>query len=696
MAINSLNKVYIIAPRSDREMLMEELQKSSILHIVHNLKQEIEEETHEKELLAQEIDMELSRADFVIEFLKPYERKLPFFQQLEQMDENNKPVTYQKLKETRKICDLDKIYNECYKLHHTVRELQSEENDLKNQIHRLEPYKHLKVRFEDIHNTEHVSMKVGYIGEAMFKSFHLAIEDFSKNCALFKIAESVNKHDYCFISYLKQDEAEIEKILMRFNFREEELNLKGNAEEEIAKIVERQETIAIEKEGIEKESKLRSDWLDRVRLYYDMLLTELEKKKAENFLYETKTTFIIKGWVREDDMDDLTALMKKHTNCFEMIQEPPADNESVPVELVNNSFIKPMELITEMYSFPDYRAIDPTPIYFAFFVLFFGICLTDAGYGFIIAIGAFILLKYLKAQGQAAGFLKLLIYGGVAAIFAGLLTGGWFGISQESLPGFLQVDNLKKILPQGLNTFCFDPAKDALKFLSITFYLGIIETCWGLLVGSWVLVFKKKKIHWMEVIEKLSWAFLFAALGPQLVMDNILGTSPSPFWGQIMGIVIKSTFLILFVIKFIQTFAGMKMPESTIGKIFTPLLTLFKAVVANALEIVKYIIDIVSNILSYSRLMALGLATGQIAMAINIVASLSNDMLPVPLNHVVALLILLVGHTFNIAINTLGALVHTARLQYVEFFPFFFEGGGKPFQPFSVKTQYNMVTNEIK
>ena len=684
MAINSLNKVYIVAPRSDREILLEELQKAGIVHIVKNLRQEIEEETHEKELLAQNIEMELSRADFVIEFLKPFERKLPFLKQIEQMEENNKPVTYGKLKETRKICDLDKIYNECYKLHHTLRELQSEENDLKNQFHRLEPYQHLKVRFEDIHDTEQIRMKVGYIGEDMFKNFHLTIEDFTKNCSLFKIAESVNKHDYCFISYLKQDEAEIEKILTRFNFREEELNIKGTAEEEIEKIHDRQAAIAIEREGVEKDSKLRADWLDRVRLYYDLLLTEMEKKKAESYLYETKTTFIIKGWIREDDLDQLRELLKKYSVCYELINEPPAEDETVPVELSNNSLVQPMEMITEMYSFPNYRALDPTPVYFVFFVLFFGICLTDAGYGMIIAIGAFFLLKYLKAQGQAASFLKLLIYGGVATIFAGLVTGGWFGIAQKQLP-------------HALSQFVwFDPAESALKFLSITFYLGVVETCWGLLVGAWVLVFKRKKVHWLEVLEKVGWAFLFAALGPQLVMSNILGTPPTGFWGEVMGNVIKISFIVLFVIKFIQTFAGMKMPESTVGKIFTPVLTLLKAVVANALEMVKYIIDIVSNILSYSRLMALGLATGQIAMAINIVAGLSNEMIPVPFNHIVALLILVIGHTFNIAINTLGALVHTARLQYVEFFPLFFEGGGKPFQPFAVKTMFNMVTNETK
>lgn len=682
MAINSLNKVYIVAPRTDREKLLEELQKAGVVHIVHNLKQEIEEETHEKELLTQNLEMELSRADFVIEFLKPYERKLPFLKQIEQMEENNKPVTYKKLKDTRNICELEKIYNECYKLHHTLRELQSEENDLKNQFHRLEPYQHLKVRFENIHDTEQIRMKVGYIGEDMFKNFHLAIEDFTKNCALFKIAESVNKHDYCFISYLKQDEAEIEKILTRFNFREEELNIKGTAEEEIEKVHDRQAAIAIEREGVEKDSKLRADWLDRVRLYYDLLLTEMEKKKAENYLYETKTTFIIKAWVREDDQDQLAELLKKYSACYELIIEPPAEDEQVPVELTNNSFIQPMEMITEMYSFPDYRGVDPTPVYFFFFILFFAICLTDAGYGIIIALGSFAALHYLKARGQAASFLKLLVYGGTATIFAGLLTGGWFGIMQQDLPDFL------------IKARWFDPAINTMKFLSISLYLGIIQTCWGLILAAWMIVFKKKKILWIDAIEKIAWVFLFSALGPQLVMTKLLNEMPSSFWEPVMKHTIMISFAVIFVIKFITTFQSMKMPESIIGKITMPILTLFKAVVVNFLEIIKYIIDIFSNILSYSRLMALGLATGQIAMAVNIVAGLANSMIPSPWGHLPAFLILLGGHTFNIAINTLGALVHTARLQYVEFFPLFLESGAKPFRPFSVKTRYNMVTNE--
>ena len=684
MAISSLKKVYIIAPGSDKEKLLEELQKAALIHIVEDLKEEIEEETKEKEIMIQELEMDLSKADFVIDYLKPFERKLSFFKQMEQMEENNKPVTYTKLKETRKICNLDKIYDECYKLHHSVRELQSEENDLKNQLIRLEPYSHQKVAFSEIHDTESVRMKMGYIVEDTFKQFHLAIEDFTTSCAIYKIAESLNKHDYCFISYLKEDEAEIEKILTQFNFREEDLNIKGTVHEEIDKIKNRQATILIEKEGIEKESKLRADWLDRIRLYYDLLLTEIEKKKTEGFLYETKTAFIIKGWVKDEDVQDLKELVGKWTQCFEIIEKEPEDDEPVPIELTNPQFIQPMEMVTQMYSFPDYRGLDPTPVYFFFFLLFFGICLTDAGYGMVIAIGAFALLRYLKAQGQAASFLKLLIYGGVATVFAGLLTGGWFGIAQDKLPPLL------------LKFRWFDPAESALKFLSITFYLGIIETCWGLLVGAWVLIFKKKKINWLEAIEKLGWASLFAALGPQLVMTNILGTQPSGMWGNVMGITIKASFVVLFAIKAIQTFGEMKMPESTLGKITTPIITLLKVIVGNLLGIVKYIIDIVSNILSYSRLMALGLATGQIAMAVNIVAGLANEMIPVPINHVIALLVLIIGHTFNLAINTLGALVHTARLQYVEFFPLFFEGGGKPFKPFSVKTMFNLVTNETK
>jgi len=682
MAISKLKKVYVIAPREDKTDILESLQKVSLIHIEQDLREEIEEETKEKELLTQQIELEIAKAEYIIDYLKPYEKKKTFTQQIE---ESEKIVTYQNLKDIRKRCDLEKIYDDCYKLNREMRELESEENELKNRRKRLEPYKYLKVRFDEIQDTENVRMKVGYIAEATFKSFHLAIEDSTPQCALYKIIEGYNRHDYLFISYLKQDEEKIEKIFLKFNFREDNLNITGTVKEEIKLIEERRDQIQREKKGVEEESRLKADWLDRVKLYYDLLLTELEKKKTEGYLYETRETFIIKGWVKKEDLPKFKRLISDLTDCYEIKEMEPAKGEPVPIELKNDAVISPMEFITSMYSYPNYREFDPTPIYFFFFILFFGICLTDAGYGIILALFSFIILKMLKARGDAAKLLKVLIYGGVVTIFTGLLTAGWFGIEMSKLPEFLK------------NFVWFDPMKEALKFLSITLYLGIIETVWGYLVGAWLLAFKKKT-DYSTAMERFLWACLFATGGPLLVMTGLLGQTPPQPWLQIMDTTVKVSAVALFVLKFVETFREMKIPESTFGKVLTFVITLFKAVVANAVGIAKHIIDIGSNVLSYSRLMALGLATGQIAMAVNIIAGLAKGMIPevwgVPLGELVAVLILIGGHLFNLALNTLGAMVHTARLQYVEFFPLFFEGGGKPFKPFSIKSKYNVVTNK--
>ncbi|MCD4782672.1 MAG: V-type ATP synthase subunit I [Candidatus Eremiobacteraeota bacterium] len=681
MAISKLKKVYIIAPREDKTKILESLQKASLIHIERDLRPEIEEETKEKEVLTQHIELKIAKAEYIIDYLRPYEKKKSLAQHIE---EGEKVVTYQKLKDIRKRCDLEKIYNDCYKLNREMRELETEDNDLKNRLTRLEPYKYLKVNFEEIHDTDNVRMKVGYIADATFKNFHLAIEDSTPQCTLYKIVEGYNRHDYLFISYLKQNEEEIEKILLKFNFREDDLKITGTVKDEIKQIEDRQDQIQGEKKGVEEESRLKADWLDRVKLYYDLLLTELEKKKTEEYLYETRETFIIKGWVKKENLGELKSFISNLTDCYEIKEMEPAKGEPVPIELRNAALVSPMEVITSMYSYPNYREFDPTPIYFFFFILFFGICLTDAGYGIILAVFSFAVLKILKARGQAAKLLKILIYGGIATIFTGLLTAGWFGIDMSALPPFLK------------NFVWFDPMKEALKFLSITLYLGIIETVWGYLVGTWLLVFKKKT-DYATAIERFLWACLFSTGGPLLIMSGLLGQTPPEPWLQIMDMTVKISVVALFVLKFFETFRAMELPESIGGKILTVTITLFKAVIANAVGILKHMIDIGSNVLSYSRLMALGLATGQIAMAVNIIAGLAKSMIPevlgVPFGELVAVVILIGGHLFNLALNTLGAMVHTARLQYVEFFPLFFEGGGKPFQPFSIKSKYNVVTN---
>lgn len=683
MAINRLKKVYIAAPRSEKETLLKELQKASILHIEKNLAREIEEETKEKEVLTHQLELQLNKAEYIIEYLKPYERKKTLAQHIEEAKEI---IDYQKLHAIPDKCDLEKIYNQCYNLNRRMKELQSEENDLRNWVARLEPYKYLEVNFEEIHDTEQVRTKLGYIGEDAFKSLHLAVEDCTPYAAMYRITKEYHRHDYFFIAYLKEVEAELEKLFLQFNFREDELNITGTVANELERVEKRRKAIDLERMDVVEKSHLLADWMDRVRLYCDLIMTDLEKKKAEGFLYETTSAFIVKGWVRANEMNKLRELTSRFTSCHEIVELDPDDEEPVPVELVNHPLVQPMEFVTQLYSYPNYREYDPTPLYFIFYILFFATCLTEAGYGVVMTILAYAALKILHARGDAAKLLKVLLYGGIATVVTGALTGGWFGIDYSKLPSMLQSFVILK------------PMDQALIFLAVSLYMGLVHLVWGQLIGAYQIIFSRKN-NYQEAIEKLLWAAFFTAGTPLIVNGTLLNMPFSPEVTNALSIISTAAIGLQLINLTIKGVMEIKMPDSVGGKIFASIFGFLKAFLAGGvMAILKSIIDFASNVLSYSRLMALGLATGGIALAVNTLAAVATQMLSGSeltnmLGLLIAFVILIIGHLFNLAISGLGAMVHTARLQYVEFFPNFFEGGGKPFEPFSVKTRYNTVAN---
>jgi V/A-type H+-transporting ATPase subunit I len=424
-------------------------------------------------------------------------------------------------------------------------------------------------------------------------------------------------------------------------------------------------------------------WLDRIRVYYDFLMTGLEKKMAQEHIYETVTTFIIKGWIRKSDSKKLEKIISGVTKYYEIEERDPDPEEEVPVELINPGIISPGEFITTLYAYPNYREYDPTPIFYFFYVLFFAICLTDAGYGAVIALSLFVILKVFKPKGEGGKLLTVIFYGGLLTIVTGALTMGWFGIPVESLPPFLR------------SLGWFDPMKDSLLFLSIALYLGVIQLAYGYLVGAWFIL-SRRKSDYPEAVERILTAIFFTCLAPLAVGGGLIGKPPA-YASLLQNIVIVSIILI-FAKKVLMTFLEMPKSDTAKGAVLTFLGTLFTAIVGNLiLGIAKMVIDFSANVLSYSRLMALGLCTGGIGLSVNLLAGVARDLLGVqmgiPVGLILAIIILVGGHLFNIAISTLGAFVHSARLQYVEFFPYFFEGGGKPFTPLTIKTKYNFVTD---
>ena len=288
-----------------------------------------------------------------------------------------------------------------------------------------------------------------------------------------------------------------------------------------------------------------------------------------------------------------------------------------------------------------------------FFAIFFGLCLTDAGYGLVLSILTFIALKKLRLGGNARKLLLLLFWSGIATVVAGAVTGGYFGF--QAPPGSF-LGKLK----------LFDPLEDALVFFRLALIFGAAHIFTGFAAKMYMEVKRGNVIG--GVLTQLPWMMVVVGLG--IVMINYLGPLGP-------GLVRLGKYALLAGAIGIVLFNGLGSPN------------LF-ARIAKGLGGLYGIIGVFSDILSYSRLLALGLATAVIAGVIDILAKMITHI-PFGIGLVAMVIILLLGHLGYLAICCLGAFVHTARLNFVEFFSKFYQGGGREFKPFKRESEYVIV-----
>jgi V/A-type H+-transporting ATPase subunit I len=319
--------------------------------------------------------------------------------------------------------------------------------------------------------------------------------------------------------------------------------------------------------------------------------------------------------------------------------------------------VTPFEFVTTLYGRPAYWERDPTPLLAPFFILFFGLCISDAGYGLTLAVISLFFMSKMP-EGGGRQLMKLLLMGGLSTTAVGAVMGGWFGIDPAIIPGWLR------------SAIVLNPLEEPMKMLNIVFVLGILQVMTGLVVKM-IADFKDRR--WVDgVLDQLVWVFFLALLVPlgySFILGGSVPTGVMSFAGR--GALVAGALVVV---------TGARKNPNPILKVLGGVLKLY--------DVVGYFGDV----LSYARLLALGLATGAIAMAINGVAEMAGG---IPLiGPVFAIVVLIGGHLFNIAVNCLGGFVHSARLQYLEFFSKFFTGGGRAFTPFQVEKRYSVVRRD--
>ncbi len=654
MAVVKVKKVYLIAHDSMRETLVKVLQKNGLLHIA-NLKKELSETELEEVLKefepdSKEIDLMLSKVNFTLDFLADFaEKKKGFLSGLMGEKTEVEPSKFENIQDK---VNLEKIYEECESFEGRLNVIETGLNKLEATRNELKPWMPLDIKFMDIGETKRAVFLIGQVASLNFNKLQVELEETVPESVLEMISKDF-QYVYVLGIYLKDRSDEVSQILNKYGFQVTSFeNLDDAPEEEAAEIAEQIGKLREEKETIIKRVKdmmsLKSDLI----VLRDYLENVKNRVKVQLNFAKTDKAFMLEGWIHEEDVSSLENEISKFTDEIDLTFTEPKEDENPPVTLKNNKWFTPFEIVTKLYGFPRYKELDPTPYLAPFFVVFFGICIGDVGYGLVLTLASLWLRKKLQVSETIKGFLLLFVYGGIASMVAGALTGSWFTIETKSLPSILR----KMIV--------LEPLKDPVAFLIFCFIFGFIHLLFGIVLEMYD---NFRKGRWIEGIFKEGSKLVFlpgiVILIVQMLAGGVLpqALSSAGKWMAIVGAIL--------IVWFTEPSA-----KSIFGRI------------GNGVYGLYGMTSFIGDTISYSRLMALGMATFLIGWGINIIGGIAKDMIPF-VGFIVMAIILVVGHLFNLVINLISAFVHPARLQYVEFFGKFFEGGGHSFQPFAIEAK---------
>ena len=433
-----------------------------------------------------------------------------------------------------------------------------------------------------------------------------------------------------------------------------------------------QDMAAGEKRLMELQTELESCGVsaDILENAADALLIERDNLAADTQLEKDASVFRLEGWVREDEVEKVEKAIRAVTEDYYSEYRDPAEDETPPTVLKNDSFNTPFESLITLYSLPNARGIDATPYMTPFYIFLFGIMLSDTGYGLVLSLGAWLFLKLKKPTGGLRGLTMVLFWGGLSTMVWGVLVGTFFGLDFDVLLG--TADKFPLLI---------DPTGNPVGMLLFCLLLGIIHICCGHLIKM-KMCFGEK--DWQSaVFDNLSWVFILVGL-VLAALPMASGFFDPPFelgWYNAMHLNTVGLVMILAGSAMVLLFKGRDKKN--------PILRL-----GSGLGGLYGVTSYLSDILSYARLLALGIATGYLAMVFNTLCAMlmggSGAMKFI--GFIIAVVLLIALHLFSIAINTLGTFVHCARLQYVEFFGKFYEEGGRAFKPLQYKTKHVQIS----
>jgi len=656
--IVAMKRLSLVALKSDQDAILDALQKAGTVEIIRLADGDVQNGE------ADAVNARIQRLAESISAVKPYAKKAGFLSpQKREMTLDSMRSYVPKAVETT---------NEIEELMHTQARLLAEREKAVSTRATLEPWSALTVPMDSVRNTSRVHYFIGL-------------------CAS-KDVQRIREQDYLEAEFLSEsataptilacresDARSVQNFLKTIDWQDYAFpKMQGTPREAIETLDRRITEIDGQYAETQKQLEAHGETIETLQNALDAETIDADRLSARSDLAYTTRAFVLEGWVREDEVEKTEETIRSVTDAYSFETRDPIEGEEPPSVVKNNKLVKPFEEVQTLYSRPAYGTIDGTPYMTPFYILLFGLMLSDTGYGILLMLGSWLYIKKKKPTGMSAGISRVLFWGGLSTIVWGVLTGSFFGITRTDASG-----GVFTIIGQffdriGIFPAWIDPMQNSMAMLGLCFGLGVLHIVAGYIVGA---IDKFSKGDWKGAIfDKISWVLITLGLVIGF-LPAITSMAGSP----------------------IELPKAVTMPALIAAAVGAAMVVLFKGRekknpfkrLTSGLGGLYDITGVLSDILSYARLFALGIATGVIGQVFNMLSNMltgSSNIVLAILGAILCIALVIALHTFNVAINALGAFVHCARLQYVEFYGKFYESGGKEFRPLSYNTKHVQVT----
>ncbi len=671
MAIERVKHVTLLAPKGKLSSLTDWLQGLAVIHVddasrLTNSESDAEDgyEGLEKPAFStDDVDANIRHLRHIIDVFDHFGAIESSF--VEMMVALPSRVSEKERSEIVQNFDYNPLYDDVRRIEAEYNEKRAEGERAKEEYQQLEFFRLLPFEPEDIHSLKHASV---WIGSMMLDKWEElgASGEMEEKLALTELRRQKRTVDICAVS-LPEDAEDAGKLLRSYGLQEISIpQYEGKRPERMDAVQDQIERCHAEAERCREGAVELAQQQREVRILLGYWEAERAKIDARNSTLSSGRISILTGYIRQKDVENFQEMLDDKFPEVSAVYKEPTPEDDVPVDITNAEYLKPLRFLVDLFGQPDYFSFDPTPYLAISFLIFFGMCFGDVVYGTGLAVIGYLLARKAKPYEGLHKLCMLFCYAGIFTMVIGLLMGSW----ASDLPELFGEENLIYRLQQSFAVV--SPIEQAVLLLVVSIGIGVVNQFYGIALKAYGLI--RKGLILDAVYDAGLW---YLVLPGFLIAAGYL-FFPMPPWMLNLG------FILMIVGGIGLVLTQGRDAEGIPAKLGAGLISIYG--IMGSYGCVSFL----SDILSYSRLIALGLTTTIVGLAVNIIADLVREEVPM-VGVVLFFVILIVGHIFNFMVSMLAAFVHPARLIFLEFFNRFYEAGGVKFSPLSLSTDSVIV-----